>query len=92
MSLINKLVLAFLLVTIVPLSAIIGVLHYTFLRHAEVTGIPLVHGHLVGALVVIRSLNIADDMASGKAVLHRGNSIKCEKNKRRTDRIICAES
>jgi hypothetical protein len=51
MSLINKLVLAFLLVTIVPLSAIIGVLHYTFLRHAEVTGIPLVHGHLVGALV-----------------------------------------
>jgi signal transduction histidine kinase len=35
MSLINKLVWAFLLVTIVPLGAIIGVLHYTFLRHAE---------------------------------------------------------
>src|ERR1700732_124043 len=35
MSLTNKLVRAFLLVTIVPLSAIIGVLHYTFLRHAE---------------------------------------------------------
>src|ERR1700720_2084406 len=35
MSLINKLVRAFLLVTIVPLSAIIGVLHYTFLKHAE---------------------------------------------------------
>jgi signal transduction histidine kinase len=35
MSLNNKLVLAFLLVTIVPLSTIIGVLHYTFLRHAE---------------------------------------------------------
>jgi signal transduction histidine kinase len=35
MSLINKLILAFLLVTIVPLSAIIVVLHYAFLRHAE---------------------------------------------------------
>ncbi len=35
MSLNNKLVLAFLLVTMVPLSAIIVVLHYTFLNHAE---------------------------------------------------------
>src|SRR5580692_11003475 len=35
MSLTKKLVLAFLLVTMVPLGAIIGVLHYTFLRHAE---------------------------------------------------------
>jgi HAMP domain-containing protein len=35
MSLTKKLVLAFLLVTMVPLSAIIGVLHYTFVKHAE---------------------------------------------------------
>ena len=35
MSLTKKLVLAFLLVTIVPLGSIIAVLHYTFLRHAE---------------------------------------------------------
>src|ERR1700731_2453712 len=35
MSLTKKLVLAFLLVTMVPLGAIIGVLHYTFVEHAE---------------------------------------------------------
>jgi signal transduction histidine kinase len=35
MSLTKKLVLAFLLVTMVPLCAIIGVLHYTFVKHAE---------------------------------------------------------
>jgi two-component system, sensor histidine kinase and response regulator len=35
MSLTKKLVLAFLLVTMVPIGAIIGVLHYTFGRHAE---------------------------------------------------------
>ena len=35
MSLTKKLVFAFLLVTMVPLSAIIGVLHYTFVEHAE---------------------------------------------------------
>jgi two-component system sensor histidine kinase/response regulator len=35
MSLTKKLVLAFLLVTMVPLGAIIGVLHYTFVKHAE---------------------------------------------------------
>jgi PAS domain S-box-containing protein len=35
MSLTKKLVLAFLLVTTVPLGAIIGVLHYTFVEHAE---------------------------------------------------------
>jgi PAS domain S-box-containing protein len=34
-SLTKKLVLAFLLVTMVPLCAIIGVLHYTFVKHAE---------------------------------------------------------
>jgi signal transduction histidine kinase/DNA-binding NarL/FixJ family response regulator len=35
MSLTKKLVLAFLLVTIVPLGTIIGVLHHTFVKHAE---------------------------------------------------------
>src|ERR1700724_3077360 len=35
MSLTKKLVLAFLLVTMVPLCAIIWVLHYTFVKHAE---------------------------------------------------------
>jgi len=35
MSLTKKLVLAFLLVTIVPLGTIIGVLHHTFVQHAE---------------------------------------------------------
>jgi PAS domain S-box-containing protein len=35
MALIKKLVLAFLLVSMVPLGAIIGVLHYTFVEHAE---------------------------------------------------------
>ena len=35
MALTKKLVLAFLLVTMVPLGAIIGVLHYTFVEHAE---------------------------------------------------------
>ena len=35
MSLTKKLVLAFLLVTTIPLGAIIAVLHYTFLKHAE---------------------------------------------------------
>ena len=35
MSLTKKLVLAFLLVTMVPLGAIIGVLHYTFVKHAK---------------------------------------------------------
>jgi PAS domain S-box-containing protein len=35
MSLTKKLVLAFLLVTMVPVGAIIGVLHYTFVKHAE---------------------------------------------------------
>jgi PAS domain S-box-containing protein len=35
MSLTKKLVLAFLLVTMMPLGAIIGVLHYTFVEHAE---------------------------------------------------------
>src|SRR5580700_8296015 len=35
MSLTKKLVLVFLLVTMVPLSAIIGVLHYTFVERAE---------------------------------------------------------
>jgi hypothetical protein len=35
MSLSKKLVFVFLLVTMVPLSAIIGVLHYTFVEHAE---------------------------------------------------------
>jgi len=35
MSLTKKLVLAFLLVTMVPLGAIIGVLHYMFVEHAE---------------------------------------------------------
>jgi signal transduction histidine kinase/DNA-binding response OmpR family regulator len=35
MSLTKKLVLAFLVVTIVPLGAIIGVLHHTFVKHAE---------------------------------------------------------
>ena len=35
MPLTNKLVLAFLLVTMVPLGMIIGVLHYTFVKHAE---------------------------------------------------------
>src|ERR1700737_4624065 len=35
MSLTKKLVLSFLLVTMVPLGAIIGVLHYTFVEHAE---------------------------------------------------------
>src|ERR1700674_2684688 len=35
MSLTKKLVLAFLLVTMAPLGAIIGVLHYTFAEHAE---------------------------------------------------------
>jgi hypothetical protein len=34
-SLTKKLVLAFLLVTMVPLGAVIGVLHYTFVKHAE---------------------------------------------------------
>jgi HAMP domain-containing protein len=35
MSLTKKLVLAFLLVTVVPLGTIIGLLHYTFVKHAE---------------------------------------------------------
>jgi PAS domain S-box-containing protein len=35
MSLTKKLVLAFLLVTAIPLGAIIAMLHYTFLKHAE---------------------------------------------------------
>src|ERR1700732_660514 len=35
MSLTKKLVLAFLLVTMVPLGTIIGVLHHTFVKHAE---------------------------------------------------------
>jgi two-component system, sensor histidine kinase and response regulator len=35
MSLTKKIVLAFLLVTMVPFGAIIGVLHYTFVKHAE---------------------------------------------------------
>jgi hypothetical protein len=35
MSLTKKLVLAFLLVTIDPLGTIIGVLHHTFVQHAE---------------------------------------------------------
>jgi two-component system, sensor histidine kinase and response regulator len=35
MPLTNKLVLAFLLVTMIPLSTIIAVLHYSFVKHAE---------------------------------------------------------
>ena len=35
MSLTKKLVLAFLLVTVVPLGAIIAILDYTFVKHAE---------------------------------------------------------
>jgi PAS domain S-box-containing protein len=35
MSLTRKLVLAFLLVTMVPLGTIIGLLHYSFVQHAE---------------------------------------------------------
>jgi hypothetical protein len=35
MSLTKKLVLAFLLVTVVPLGVIVGVLHHTFVKHAE---------------------------------------------------------
>lgn len=35
MPLTSKLILAFLLVTLVPIGTIIGVLHYTFVQHAE---------------------------------------------------------
>jgi hypothetical protein len=35
MSLTRKLVLAFLLVTMIPLGTVIGLLYYTFVKHAE---------------------------------------------------------